>query len=984
MKIKFKLLFGFLLLLFITIAIAAFGAMTLRSVDDEYSYALSYPFEQYSIIKDLGTYFMDARRTMNRAAMYIHDPIDPIAGIDGQEARILYLRAQIDYLFVRYRHSINTDPKLVEEIRDNLCRRITDYELEVHLYFDYYITELLYAARNSNETQTIHYVRTGIYTVDRALEHYHYLHNFARVHMDTIGNELSANTARTLWILLILTVVGVFMGAIPALIISKTITMPIQNVVSVLGDVYSGKLDVNIAHIDITDDEIGILTRDVLGFIDRVKSIHTEVKGMIAAAADKGDLHHVIDVEKYSGEWREIMDGLNHLAEAVDAPIVEIRDVMNELSNGNFNHKVTGNYEGDFLQIKDAVNNTVDALSRYVENELKNERETHERQKAEALKKEQRRIEIAEESSKAKSNFLAKMSHEIRTPITAVMGISEIELQNTDLPPRIQESFAKIHNSAGSLLGIINSILDLSKIEAGKMDLLQETYEVASMIIDVSQLHFAYLNNKNIAFYLYVDENLPAYLVGDLIRIEQIASNVLSNAFKYTDSGSVSLSFECKKCEKDDYVTVAISVKDTGLGMSPEQLRFLHDEYTRFHEGENRNVAGTGLGMSIVYNLVQMMNAHIEIDSEVGMGTKVVVTIPQKVSEAGTLGKALAVRLQNFDVGIREKRLTFEPEPMPYGRVLVVDDVDANLYVAKGLLGFYKLNIETCNSGYEAIEKIKQGLVYDIIFIDHMMPGMNGTEAMCKMRELGYDQPIVVLTANAMIGQAEKFIEEGFDGFISKPIQAKYLNAILVKHIRDKQPPEVIQAAKLTIQAIDSKDLNQNIRNYQENADLIKKLKREFTKRHKNLFHEINTALNAGDIKTAHLLSHTLKGIAGLVKESTLAQMAMNIEHLLRDSKIPSNEQLQALENEMTRVLKSIDASGIVMFSSDAKLSSDMMVVLFDKLTRLLESRNIECFDLLNELYNIPEAREVVEHIEAYDFQLALGALRKARALLGV
>jgi len=411
---------------------------------------------------------------------------------------------------------------------------------------------------------------------------------------------------------------------------------------------------------------------------------------------------------------------------------------------------------------------------------------------------EMKRVEIAEENSLAKSKFLARMSHEIRTPISAVLGISEIQLQKSGLPSNIEEAFSKIFSSSRILLGIINDLLDLSKIEAGKMDILHEEYAAASLINDIVQLNLVRLGSKKIRFAVDIDENTPKLLSGDELRIKQILNNLLSNAFKYTDSGSVEFSLQSRTVEGSDDVKLAFTIADTGRGMSREQVESLHNEYTRFNEAENRYVEGTGLGMAIVYSLVQMMEGAIHIDSEIGRGTKIVVTITQKSVGAEILGRETVGNIQNLEAGRHSvaKKPDFEPEPMPYGSVLVVDDVETNVYVAKGLLSFYGLNVETCSSGLEAVNKIAGGKTYDIVFMDQMMPNMNGTEATGEIRRLGYAGPVIALTANALIGQAEEFLRSGFDGFISKPIDTAHLNGILNRFIRDRQPAEVVEAAR--------------------------------------------------------------------------------------------------------------------------------------------------------------------------------------------
>ena len=598
---------------------------------------------------------------------------------------------------------------------------------------------------------------------------------------------------------------------------------------------------------------------------------------------------------------------------------------------------------------------------------------------------EMHRIELAEESSMAKSRFLARMSHEIRTPISTVMGVSEIRLRDTNLSPQIEEAFAKIHNSASLLLCIVNDILDHTKIEAGKMAIMQEEYNVASVISDVAQLHLVHLDNNDIAFRMAVDENLPVSLIGDALRIEQVINNLLSNAFKYTETGSVELSLRCSNDEEDDSIVMfVVSIRDTGLGMTPEQLNDLFAEYTRFHELETRAIVGTGLGMSIVHSLVQLMNAKLDIESEVGKGTNVIVSIPQKKVGNQVLGREAALRLQQFDAYTHTaaKRFNFVPEPMPYGRVLVVDDIDANLYVAKGLLAFYDLSIETCNNGYDAIEKIQQGNGYDVIFMDQLMPGIDGTETMMRLREIGYTRPIVTLTANALIGQAELFMQKGFDGFISKPIQTSHLNSILKKFIRDRHPVEVHEAAKNS-KAESASPTNKESINYYLSCDELKeKLRSDFAKNQKNSFGDICKALNAGDTKTAHRLAHSLKGLAGLIEENSLMQATEIVEHSLQNGEMPTEYQLSAIEIELTRVLRDIVKPQTVLIPTNIDFDKDSAFALFDKLQKLLASQNADSLDFLDELRTLPQSAVLCRQIENFDFKAALETLAVLRIVI--
>ena len=362
-------------------------------------------------------------------------------------------------------------------------------------------------------------------------------------------------------------------------------------------------------------------------------------------------------------------------------------------------------------------------------------------------------VKAAEAANKAKSAFLSTMSHEIRTPMNAILGITEIQLQDETLDQDIREALSKIYTSGDLLLGIINDILDLSRIESGKLELSIDKYEIASLISDTAQLNMMRIGSKPIEFELHIDENTPANISGDELRVKQILNNILSNAFKYTASGTVKLSVSSDaNNDNNEETTLVFIVADTGQGMTEEQVGKLFDEYSRFNMEANRATEGTGLGMSITRNLVRLMNGDISVKSEPGKGSTFTVRLPQGKIGADVLGNEMAENLRQFRTSSRAqmKRVQISREPMPYGNVLIVDDVETNIYVAKGLLAPYELKIESAASGLEAIGKIKKGREYGIIFMDHMMPQMDGVETTKIIRDLGYTQPIVALTANAV------------------------------------------------------------------------------------------------------------------------------------------------------------------------------------------------------------------------------------------
>jgi PAS domain S-box-containing protein len=500
---------------------------------------------------------------------------------------------------------------------------------------------------------------------------------------------------------------------------------------------------------------------------------------------------------------------------------------------------------------------------------------------------ERQRVE-AEAANKAKSTFLSTMSHEIRTPMNAILGITEIQLQNDALDQDVREALEKIYTSGDLLMGIINDILDLSKIEAGKAELSIVKYDIANLISDTIQLNLMSIGDKPIEFILYADENMPVSLLGDEHRIKQILNNLLSNAFKYSMEGTVKLSASTEPVDgNENGVILVFTVSDTGRGMTKEQTEKLFEEYSRFNLEASRSTEGTGLGMSITNNLVHLMNGEISIESEPGKGAVFTVRLPQGKAGNAVLGREATKNLQEFRASGRAqlKRVKISREPMPYGSVLLVDDIETNIYVASGLLSPYQLKIDSAASGAGAIEKIKDGNVYDIIFMDHMMPQMDGIEATKIIRSMGYKKPIVALTANAVRGQEDIFLGNGFTDYIFKPIDIRELNAILNKLIRDIQPPEVIETARKNA-------VNEQLPDDEPQSLISPNLAEVFTRDALKVLAELEDISkkdaynNKDNLRTYVISVHGIKNALAGIKEKDLSATALKLEQAGREENI--------------------------------------------------------------------------------------------------
>ena len=527
-------------------------------------------------------------------------------------------------------------------------------------------------------------------------------------------------------------------------------------------------------------------------------------------------------------------------------------------------------------------------------------------------------------AGQAKSQFLAQMSHEIRTPINAVLGFNEMILRETN-DSDIRDYSQNISSAGRTLLNLINSILDFSRIEEGKMEIIPARYDTLGLIDELVNMIYEKANKKNLSLITKIDPNLPKSLFGDDMRIKQVITNLLTNAVKYTKEGSVTLTMRGEIIGEDNFI-LHVSVKDTGIGIREEDIEKLFQSFIRLDEQKNKNIEGTGLGISIVKELLTMMNSRLEVESVYGKGSEFSFHLPQKIIDKTPVG------IYGEHHAERKNKERVEPKNFikaPSARILAVDDTSMNLKVINGLLKRNLIVPDLADSGEKCLMYAKK-YFYHIIFLDHMMPEMDGVETLKRLKKMKLPAAtkIIVLTANAISGAREKYLAKGFDDYLSKPINIADLEAILAKYLppeiirnEDDKPAQIDDAVKVAPpvevdadnfsaeerrrfeKICPSLNLETALSNCMESKEYFGEMAEEFINGDKTA--ELERALTAQDWEEYRIVAHALKSTALVVGAVNLSDKAKAQEFAAKDGRL---DDLKKNHGDLTETYKKVRA----------------------------------------------------------------------------
>jgi len=809
-------------------------------------------------------------------------------------------------------------------------------------------------------------------------------------------------------------VAGLASSILFLLFVTTRITKPITHLSQLVENVSDGYMeDNNTRESSAAKDEINLLTINVYRLVDVIKSILRDLSYLTSNLDRFSDVDIYIDENKYSGSYKEIIKSIKRLADSVSTmrktmAVMDHLDTMISVVDANrrllyvnrsmaeYHNMDRDNYVGEmcYKTVRNLdqpckicqmdklmpdkklypyfdYDGMLDedsgryiggraAIIRWVDNEyvffnsIKDETA-----RIESQDKLRKATIAAEVASVAKTEFLANMSHEIRTPMNSIIGFTELALENV-VNPVAKEYLTMIKENAGLLLQIINDILDISKVESGNMEIEAIPFDLQELLGSCKIVITPKAVEKNIDVQFYVESFSGKVLLGDPTKLRQVLLNLLSNAVKFTEVGSVSLSVIVIN-ETENNITLRFEVRDTGIGMTSEQITRIFEPFIQADISITRKYGGTGLGMTIAKNILGLMGSSLDIESEPGVGTAIGFELTLETTE---------ITLKISEMGNVVNELD---KPMFEGEVLVCEDNQMNQRVTIDHLSRVGLKVEIAENGQKGIEKVQERIdigkkPFDLILMDIHMPVMDGMEATKKIIQMGTGTPIVAMTANIMAEDRELYKTAGMLDYVGKPFTSQALWRCLLKYFTP--------VSFTSMNKCDNKDTD---------TDIQRQLKADFVTNNRDKFNEIMNALDVYDITLAHRLVHTLKSNAGLVGKAALQKAAVTVEAALKggENRV-TEEQINVFRIELCSALDELSPYLNEMAShaqSDTNTDLDAGTVrkLLEELEPLLKSGNSECLKRIDDIRSITGSGELIRQMEDYDFDAATNELAKMK-----
>jgi len=567
-------------------------------------------------------------------------------------------------------------------------------------------------------------------------------------------------------------------------------------------------------------------------------------------------------------------------------------------------------------------------------------------------------VKLAENASTAKSEFLANMSHEIRTPMNSIIGFSELALDD-NISSKTQDYLSKILENSEWLLQIINDVLDISKIESGKMELECIPFDLSEMFAACRIVILPKALDKGLRLHFYAEPSVGKRLYGDPFRLRQVIVNLLSNAVKFTNSGIIKVNAGVKAVTEDN-VTVSFEVKDSGIGMTSEQMVNIFDPFAQAESGTTRKYGGSGLGLAITNSIIDMMGGKLFVESAPGVGSKFSFEITFDAKDADSKSDEIG----NISYGEIKK-------PMFVGEVLVFEDNIMNQQVISEHLARVGLKTVVASNGEVGVEMVKNRRKkdekqFDLILMDIHMPVMDGLEATAKLIEMGVEVPIVAMTANVMTDERDTYKDTGMCDIVGKPFKSQELWQCLLRHLVP----------------VDMKD-EDSVQREQDDEKLRIRMRINFIRYNKNKYSEIRDALRKADIKLAHRLAHTLKSNAAQLNKTLLQQAAEKVEKSLEDgTNQTTQQQLKVLEIELSAVLAELEP--LVNEAEQSRATKEPIDIekasnLLDDVGKLLDDGDPESLEYIEELESVPGSEDLIRQMENFEFETAAVALEKLK-----